>query len=73
MTEGDPERLKRAQEFHENIDEVFSFRGTRRAVEDVRGGDENIMTIARESRLLAGFTEVEIERLAAAARESAAY
>jgi hypothetical protein len=46
LTEGDPERLKRAQEFHENIDEVFSFRGTRRAVEDVRGGDENVITIA---------------------------
>jgi uncharacterized ferritin-like protein (DUF455 family) len=73
LTEGDPERLQRALEFQENIDEVFSFRGTRRAVEDVRGNDENIITIARESRLLAGFTEEEIERLAAAARKSAAY
>jgi uncharacterized ferritin-like protein (DUF455 family) len=73
LTEGDPERLRRAQDFQENIDEVFSFRGTRRALEDVRGGDENIITIARESRLLAGFTEEEIERLAAAARKSAAY
>jgi uncharacterized ferritin-like protein (DUF455 family) len=73
LTEGDPERLKRALEFQENIDEVFSFRGTRRAIEDVRDGNDNIVTIARESRLLAGFTEEEIERLAAAARKSAAY
>ena len=32
-----------------------------------------IITIAREARLLAGFTEEEIERLVAAARKSAAY
>jgi uncharacterized ferritin-like protein (DUF455 family) len=73
LCEGDPERLKRAQEFQENIDEVFSFRGTRRALEDLREGNDSIITIARESRLLAGFTEEEIERLVAAARKSAAY
>jgi uncharacterized ferritin-like protein (DUF455 family) len=72
LCEGDPDRLKRAQEFQENIDEVFSFRGTRRAIEDLREGNESVITIARESRLLAGFTEEEIERLAAA-RKSAAY
>jgi hypothetical protein len=33
-----------------NIDEVFSFRGTRRVAEDVRGNNENIFAIARESR-----------------------
>src|SRR5713101_7388762 len=73
LTEGDPERLKRAQEFQENIDEVFSFRGNRRAPEDIKDGNDNILTIAREARLLAGFTEDEIERLVAAARKSAAY
>jgi hypothetical protein len=73
LTEGDSERLKRAQEFQENIDEVFSFRGNRRAPEDIKDGNDNILTIAREARLLAGFTEDEIERLVAAARKSAAY
>ncbi|HJU29108.1 MAG TPA: hypothetical protein VJ718_08055, partial [Candidatus Binataceae bacterium] len=73
LTEGDPERLRKAQEFQDNIDEVFSFRGTRRAIEDVRDGNDNIITIAREARLLAGFSEDEIERLVAAARKSAAY
>ena len=73
LTEGDPERLQRAQEFQENIDELFSFRGTRRAIEDVRDGNDHIITIAREARLLAGFSEEEIERLVAASRKSAAY
>src|ERR1700685_4331137 len=73
LTEGDPERLRRAQEFQDTIDEVFSFRGTRRAIEDVRDSNENIVTIAREARMLAGFTEEEIERLIAASRKSAAY
>ncbi|HKV53325.1 MAG TPA: hypothetical protein VJN94_01670, partial [Candidatus Binataceae bacterium] len=73
LTEGDPERLRRAQEFQDNIDEVFSFRGARRALEDVPGGNDSIITIAREARLLAGFSEEEIERLVNAARKSAAY
>ncbi|MGH7932181.1 MAG: DUF455 family protein [Candidatus Binataceae bacterium] len=72
LTEGDPDRLKRAQEFQDNIDEVFSFRGARRAVEDANG-NENSITIAREARLLAGFSEEEITRLVEAARKSAAY
>jgi hypothetical protein len=41
------ERMMRAQEFQENSDEVFSFRGIRRAVEDVGGGSENIHDRAR--------------------------
>lgn len=72
LCEGDPERLKRAQEFQESIDDVFSFRGSRRAREDVPAGN-NIITIARGARLLADFTEQEIERLISAARKSAAY
>ena len=73
LTEGDPERLRRAQEFQDNIDDVFSFRGTRRAIEDVRDGNDHVITIAREARLLAGFSEDDIERLVAASRKSAAY
>jgi uncharacterized ferritin-like protein (DUF455 family) len=73
LTEGDPERLKRALEFQQSVDDVFSFRGARRAVEDVPGDHENVITIAREARLLAGFSEEEIEHLIAAARKSAAY
>jgi uncharacterized ferritin-like protein (DUF455 family) len=73
LTEGDPDRLKRAQAFQDSVDEKFNFRGGRRAREDVPVGNENIVTIAREARLLAGFTEEEIERLVAAARKSSAY
>jgi uncharacterized ferritin-like protein (DUF455 family) len=73
LTEGDPERLKRAQEFQESIDEVFNFRGGRRAREDVQTEQGPFITIAKEARLLAGFTEEEIQRLVEATRRSAAY
>ncbi|MGH8013540.1 MAG: DUF455 family protein [Candidatus Binataceae bacterium] len=71
LTEGDPERLRKAQEFQDNLDDIFSFRGARRAVEDA--GNDNAITIAREARLLAGFSEEEIQRLIEASRKSAAY
>jgi uncharacterized ferritin-like protein (DUF455 family) len=73
LTEGDPERLKRAQEFQDSIDDMFNFRGGRRAKEDIKTDNGPFITIAKEARLLAGFTEEEIERLIAAARKSAAY
>jgi uncharacterized ferritin-like protein (DUF455 family) len=73
LTEGDPERLRRAQEFQDGIDNMFNFRGGRRAKEDVRAEMGPVITIAKEARLLAGFTEEEIERLITAARKSAAY
>jgi uncharacterized ferritin-like protein (DUF455 family) len=73
LTEGDPERLARAQAFQEMVDEVFNFRGGRRAREDVVNDDGMMLTIAREARLLAGFTEEEIQRLVESARKSAAY
>ena len=93
LTEGDPERLKKAQAFQDNIDDIFNFRGGRRDLEDLKPArlvsgqkseaadgpklpheDEGtIITIAKEARLLAGFTEEEIERLIAATRSSAAY
>jgi hypothetical protein len=96
LTEGDPERFKRAQAFQDSIDDAFNFRGGRRALEDLKparllSGQKSetpdgpklpdldiddagaVVTIAREARLLAGFTEEEIERLVAATRASSAY
>ncbi|MGH7917864.1 MAG: DUF455 family protein [Candidatus Binataceae bacterium] len=71
LTEGEPERLRKAQEFQDNLDDIFNFRGARRAVED--SGNDNAITIAREARLLAGFSEEEIQHLIEASRKSMAY
>jgi len=73
LTEGDPERLQRALAFQESIDEAFNFRGGRRAEEDLPAENNQFVTIAKEARLLAGFTEEEITRLVEATRKSAAY
>jgi uncharacterized ferritin-like protein (DUF455 family) len=73
LTEGDPERLARALAFQEMVDEVFNFRGGRRAAEDLKVDDGMLLTIAKEARMLAGFTEEEIQRLVESARKSAAY
>jgi uncharacterized ferritin-like protein (DUF455 family) len=73
LTEGDPERLARAQAFQETVDEVFNFRGGRRVASDLQNDDGMTLTIAREARLLAGFTEEEIQRLIESTRKSAAY
>ena len=83
LTEGDPERFKRAQEFQDRIDELFNFGPGRKHVEDVghikqRVNDKEIeidesITIARDARLLAGFTEEEIDRLVKGFGKSAAY
>src|SRR5260370_32466638 len=73
LTEGDPERLKRALAFQEMVDEVFNFRGGRRASEDLAEDNGVFLTIAKEARMLAGFTEEEIQRLVESARKSAAY
>ena len=73
LTEGDPERLQRALAFQEMVDEVFNFRGGRRAAEDLKVDDGMLLTIAKEARMLAGFTEEEIQRLVESARKSAAY
>ena len=56
LTEGDPERLKRALEFQDRIDDMFNFGGGRRAREDVKSDAGPFITIAREARLLAGFS-----------------
>jgi uncharacterized ferritin-like protein (DUF455 family) len=73
LTEGDPERLQRALAFQEMVDEVFNFRGGRRAAEDLKVDDGMLLSIAKEARMLAGFTEEEIQRLVESARKSAAY
>ena len=73
LTEGDPERLARAQAFQEMVDEVFNFRGGRRLAEDLQKDDGMTLTIAREARMLAGFTEEEIQRLIESTRKSSAY
>src|SRR5665213_3529189 len=83
LTEGDPERLRRAQDFQDNIDNLFNFQGGRTTQEsspqvpmDVGGREvdfDSTVTIAREARMLAGFTDEEIERLLKAASRSAAY
>jgi uncharacterized ferritin-like protein (DUF455 family) len=73
LTEGDPERLQRALAFQEMVDEVFNFRGGRRAQEDLAKDDGVFLTIAKDARLLAGFTEEEIQRLVESSRKSAAY
>ncbi|HZO81010.1 MAG TPA: DUF455 family protein [Candidatus Binataceae bacterium] len=83
LTEGDPERLQRAQQFQENIDALFNFDGFRTSKEEapqnpqLLGGKQiefdATLTISRETRRMAGFTEEEIERLVRAAARSAAY
>src|SRR6202035_3455529 len=83
LTEGDPERLARAQMFQEKIDNLFNFQGGRTTQEDARQvsqklGDKEVefdatLTIAKDARLLAGFTEEEIDRLIKGMGKSAAY
>ena len=73
LTEGNPERLAAAQAFQEGLDTELNYRGRRRASEDISADDNSLVAIARESRLLAGFTEDEIQRLVRSARRSTAY
>ncbi len=51
FTKGDPARLKRAQDFQRETDQRFTFGGAR--------------ALAREERLEAGFTEAELDEIAA--------
>jgi hypothetical protein len=80
-----PSGFKSAQDFQDGIDDLFNFQApAARRVEDVghvpqRRQRTRIfefdsgLTIAREARLLAGFTDEEIDRLVKAASRSAAY
>jgi uncharacterized ferritin-like protein (DUF455 family) len=69
LTEGDPERRRRAVEFQETIDERFNLGGVRRE------GDHGVVpiSIATEARRLAGFTDEEIDRLIKATQRSPVY
>jgi uncharacterized ferritin-like protein (DUF455 family) len=69
LTRGDPERRKRAIEFQDSIDERFNLGGTRRDGEH----DEVSISIAKEARRLAGFTDEEIERLVRSTQRSPVY
>ena len=69
LTEGDPERRRRAIEFQETIDERFNLGGIRR-----EGDPEAVpISIATEARRLAGFTDEEIDRLIKATQRSPVY
>src|SRR5438876_7570674 len=59
LTRGDPERRRRAIEFQDSIDERFNLGGTR------QDGHHEVVpiSIAKDARRLAGFTDEEIERL----------
>ena len=80
---GRPRALQAGAGVPGRIDELFNFGPGRKHVEDVdhikqRINDKEIeidsgITIAREARLLAGFTEEEIERLVKGFGKSAAY
>src|SRR5207249_2532205 len=69
LTEGDPERRRKAIEFQETIDERFNLGGVRR-----EGDHEAVsISIATDVRRMAGFTEEEIERLVRTTQRSQVY
>jgi uncharacterized ferritin-like protein (DUF455 family) len=69
LTRDDPERRRRAVEFQDSIDERFNLGGARQD----GGPDEVGITIARDARRLAGFTDEEIDRLVKSTRRSPVY
>jgi uncharacterized ferritin-like protein (DUF455 family) len=69
LTRGDPERRKRAIDFQDSIDERFNLGGTRRD----GAHDEVSISIAKDARRLAGFTDEEIERLVRSTQRSPVY
>jgi len=64
LTESDPERRTRALEFQRIVDKLFSFGGARGDEED------SPLRLARRFRELAGFTETEVDEIAALSREA---
>ncbi|HKZ06791.1 MAG TPA: DUF455 family protein [Methylomirabilota bacterium] len=69
LTEGDPERRRKAIEFQETIDERFNLGGVRQD----GAHDEVLISIATEARQLGGFTDEEIERLIKTTQRSQVY
>ena len=69
LTRGDPERQQRTIEFQETIDERFNLGGVRQD-----GDHQDVgISIAKEARRLAGFTDDEIERLVRSTQRSPVY
>jgi len=58
FTKGDPEYLKRTQDFRREVDKRFSFGGARSSRSDAA------IRIAEQDRLEAGFTQAEIDEIA---------
>src|SRR3954471_24288541 len=58
VTENDPERRKKALEFQNVVDKLFSYGGTR------SDSEESPIGLARRFRELAGFTDAEVEEIA---------
>ena len=69
LTEDDPGRRQMALDFQHHIDELFNFGGGRQD----GPADRVSISISRDARKLAGFTDEEIDRLIKAASASAAY
>lgn len=69
LTRDDPDRRRRAVEFQDSIDERFNLGGARRD-----GAPEEVgISIAKDARRLAGFTDEEIERLVKSTQRSPVY
>jgi uncharacterized ferritin-like protein (DUF455 family) len=69
LTRGDPERRRRAIEFQDTLDERFNFGGVRQDGEP----EAVAISIAKDARRLAGFTDDEIERLVRSTQRSPVY
>jgi len=69
LTKGNPERRRSAIAFQETIDERFNLGGVR-----LDGAhDEVSISIARDARRLAGFTDEEIDKLIRSTQRSPVY
>lgn len=70
LTRDDPERRRKAIEFQDSIDERFNLGGTR---QEAAADSQTGISIAKEARRLAGFTDEEIERLIKSTQRSPVY
>src|SRR2546428_835648 len=69
LTKGDPDRRRQAIAFQETIDERFNLGGVR-----LDGAHEEVgISIAKEARRLAGFTDEEIDKLVRSTQRSPVY
>ena len=64
ITEGDPERRKKALEFQGVVDKLFSYGGTR------SDSHESPIGLARRFRELAGFSNEEVDEIAEVSRQA---